>query len=68
MILAGIFVGVFGAAGLQDRYLGWWAVPLFFIPFYVIAYVPVLLHNRSVGRAAPAAVASRTPGATQPTD
>lgn len=52
LIGIGTFVGVFGGAGLQQRYIGWGALPLWCIPFWTAAYVPVLFHNRSVARAA----------------
>lgn len=47
---AGLLLAVFGGAGLQQRSVGWWAIPLAIVPLVAAFVVPVGFHNARVGR------------------
>jgi hypothetical protein len=46
----GLLLAVFGGAGLQQRSLGLWAIPLAIVPFVLAYRVPVQSHNAGVRR------------------
>ncbi len=46
----GVGFVAFGGSALQLRYLGWWALPLAFIPFVLFMVAPVMVHDIRVRR------------------
>ncbi len=43
-----LVLAVFGGAGLQQRSVGLWAIPLAIVPLFVAFVIPVRLHNARV--------------------
>lgn len=44
--LLGIVLCTFGGSRLQDDFIGYWALPVAFVPLFLVYLIPVTAHNR----------------------